>query len=112
MPGRQFAARVGASLVNAVGLPELIAKDEADYEEKALTLANDTEALVALRGKLMSKRLKSPLFDTDSFARDLEQGFNMIFDRHLHGLPPAHVDIPSDRQHKTLSSEARASAAA
>ncbi|MEX5598104.1 tetratricopeptide repeat protein [Pseudophaeobacter sp. C1-32P7] len=112
MPGRQFAARVGASLVNAVGLPELIAKDEADYEEKALTLANDTEALVALRGKLMSKRLKSPLFDTDSFARDLEQGFNMIFDRHLQGLPPAHVDIPSHRQHKTLSSEARASAAA
>jgi predicted O-linked N-acetylglucosamine transferase (SPINDLY family) len=95
MPGRQFAARVGASLVNAVGLPELIAKNEAEYEEKALAFANDLEALTSLRAKLKRKRLSSPLFDTRGFAADIERGFDMIFERHLQGLPPAHLDIPA-----------------
>ncbi|MEO3478904.1 tetratricopeptide repeat protein [Phaeobacter sp. CAU 1743] len=112
MPGRQFAARVGASLVNAVGLPDLIAKDEADYEEKALTLANDADALASLRDKLMRRRLTSPLFDTDGFTRDLEQGFDLIYDRHLRGLPPAHVNVPGERQEVGHSNKRNVSTAA
>ncbi|MDE4134878.1 tetratricopeptide repeat protein [Phaeobacter sp. QD34_3] len=112
MPGRQFASRVGASLVSAVGLPEMIVKTEAEYEEKALTLAHDLEALAALRGKLMRTRLSSPLFDTEGFARDLEQGFDMIFDRYLKGLPPAHVDVPAFKTRSTSPGGEKVSAAA
>ncbi|KAK0360716.1 hypothetical protein LTR94_026222, partial [Friedmanniomyces endolithicus] len=52
LAGRQFAARVGASLVTAIGLPELVAQSEAEYEAIALALANDRAALAALRARL------------------------------------------------------------
>ncbi|EBA18424.1 TPR repeat protein [Roseobacter sp. SK209-2-6] len=95
LPGKQFAARVGASLLHAVGLPEMIATSEADYEKRALELAHDTEAMAKIRGKLYRNRLNSPLFDTDRFARDLEKGFDLAFERSLKGQTPAHIDVPA-----------------
>ena len=112
MPGRQFAARVGASLVSAVGMPELIAKDEAEYEEKALALANDLEALASLRAKLKRRRLSSPLFDTAGFAVNIERGFDMIFERHMQGLPPAHLDVPAHTKKRNSRSVSKVNAAA
>ena len=92
-PGRQFASRVGASLVSAMGLPEMIAKSAADYEARALELANDLDALASLRSKLQRNRLSTPLFDTKGFTKALEQGFDMAYARYLQGLPPAHLDV-------------------
>lgn len=98
LPGRQFAARVGASLLTAVGLPELIAKSEADYETRALELAQSPDALAKLRAKLGQNRLKTPLFDTQKFARDLEHAFDLAHARFLRGLPPAHLDVATDTE--------------
>lgn len=96
LPGRQFAARVGASLLTAVGLPEMIATSEADYEARALELALDQDALTSLRAKLHANRRAAPLFDTQRFTQDLENAFDMAFSRHLQGLPPAHLDVPKN----------------
>ncbi len=93
LPGRQFASRVGASLVSAMGLPELIAKSAANYEARALELASDPDALASLRGKLQRNRTSTPLFDTKGFTRSLEQGFDMAYARYLQGLPPAHLEV-------------------
>ena len=93
LPGRQFASRVGASLVSAVGLPEMIAKSAAEYEARALELANDPDALAALRSKLQRNRRSAPLFDTRGFTRRLEQGFDMVYGRYLQGLPPTHLEV-------------------
>lgn len=93
MPGRQFASRVGASLVSAMGLPEMITKSAAEYEARALELARDPDALAALRSKLQRNRRSAPLFDTTGFTRSLEQGFDMAHERYLRGLPPAHIDV-------------------
>lgn len=112
LPGRQFSARVGASLVSAVGLPDMIAKDPQDYEQKALELAHDLGALASVRGRLRLQRLSAPLFDTARFARDLERGFDMIFDRYIGGLPAAHLDVPrSDPAAKRTSGSASEAAA-
>lgn len=67
--GAAFAGRVGASLLTACGLPELIAETPQDYEALALALACDPARLGTLRGKLTRA---APLFDTAKFARDLE----------------------------------------
>src|SRR5258705_228882 len=55
-PGGSFAGRVGASLLNAAGLPELIADSPAAYEERALRLARDAPMLAAIRAKLQRNR--------------------------------------------------------
>jgi len=70
--GSAFAGRVAASLLTAVGLPELIAESAEDYESLAVTLARDPARLKALREKLDAHRATAPLFDTPRLARDLE----------------------------------------
>ena len=47
--GESFAGRVGASIVTAMGLPELVTKSLADYEALALALALDPARLAALK---------------------------------------------------------------
>jgi predicted O-linked N-acetylglucosamine transferase (SPINDLY family) len=70
--GAAFAGRVGASLLEAVGLGELIAETAEDYEALALALARDPARLKHLRDRLAANRATSPLFDTPRLARDLE----------------------------------------
>lgn len=94
LPGRQFAARVGASLLTAAGLPELIARDEADYERIALHLARNPRDLDRLRARVLAARDTAPLFDTKGFARDLEEGYALAFERCASGLPPQDFDVP------------------
>lgn len=67
-----FAGRVAASLLHAVGVPELIAPTLEDYETMAVALAKDPERLAALKAKLAANRAAAPLFDTPRFARDIE----------------------------------------
>ena len=73
--GTHFASRVAASLLEAVGLPELITSSLAEYEALAIRLAGDREALSALRAKLQRQRQIWPLFDTARFVRNLEAAF-------------------------------------
>jgi predicted O-linked N-acetylglucosamine transferase (SPINDLY family) len=70
--GGAFAGRVAASLLTALGLPELITETAQDYESLALALAVDGERLEAVRAKLAANRKTMPLFDTAGFARALE----------------------------------------
>lgn len=91
--GRQFAARVGASLVSAVGLPELVVDSEADYEARALELATTPARLAGLRERLAANRLTQPLFDTVGYARKLEAGFAAVYERRLAGLPDDHITV-------------------
>ena len=75
LPGATFAARVAASLLQAVGLPELVTDNLQDYEALAGKLARDTDLLSSLRGRLAQNRLTHPLFDTDRFRRDIAKAY-------------------------------------
>ncbi|MBK9675635.1 MAG: tetratricopeptide repeat protein [Betaproteobacteria bacterium] len=70
--GDRFAGRVGASLLQAVGLDELVAETPAQYGALLLRLAADREALAGYRTYLDRERPRLPLFDTAGFARDWE----------------------------------------
>jgi protein O-GlcNAc transferase len=72
LPGRSFASRVGASLLTALSLPELIADDVAAYVVKAVGFANDRTALEALKARLGQALKVSAVFDPTAFARSLE----------------------------------------
>lgn len=87
--GETFPARVAASLLQAVGLSELITGSLEEYEERAVRLATAPTVLAGLRAKLADNRLRAPLFDTERFARHLEQAYQLVWERHTQGLPPA-----------------------
>lgn len=73
--GEVFPGRVGASLLTAAGLPELIAPSAQDYETMALALARDPARLKHIREQLAANRTTAPLFDTARFTRNLESAF-------------------------------------
>jgi hypothetical protein len=65
--------------LRAVGLPERIVEDEADYFALASALAADPQRLAALRQKLADNRQDAPLFDVSGYARHLEGLFRAIW---------------------------------
>jgi protein O-GlcNAc transferase len=91
--GTSFPGRVGASLLHAVGLPELITHSLAEYEALALRLARDPEQLSALRDKLQRNRETQPLFDTARLTRHLEAAYTTMWQRREAGLAPASFTV-------------------
>ncbi len=87
--GETFPGRVAASLLGAVGLPELITGSPAEYEALALKLARDPALLGALKGKLEHQRESFPLFDSRRFTRHLEAAYTGMVARHRSGAKPA-----------------------
>ena len=77
--GNTFAGRVGASLLQAVGLPELITPDLAAYEALALKLAGDPGELAAIRARLAENQQTSALFDAGGFAQALEAAYEAMW---------------------------------
>ncbi|MBF0294570.1 MAG: tetratricopeptide repeat protein [Magnetococcales bacterium] len=86
--GETFASRVGASLLHAVGLPELITGDWEGYFSLALDLARDPERLRVIRERLTVNRATHPLFDSAGFARDLERLYERMWQERGAGLIP------------------------
>jgi predicted O-linked N-acetylglucosamine transferase (SPINDLY family) len=93
LPGASFASRVAASLLNALGLPELIAGSDQEYERLAIAYASDPAMLAAVRGKLAEHRATHAAFDTARFTRDLESAYAAMWERHQAGLPPEHIHV-------------------
>jgi protein O-GlcNAc transferase len=91
--GRTFPGRVAASLLNAIGLPELIVRTQGEYEAMAIELATNPQRLAQLREKLERSRLTTPLFDTGLFARHIEELYMQMYERCQSGLPPDHIHV-------------------
>jgi protein O-GlcNAc transferase len=96
MAGQTFARRVSASLLTAIGLPELIVTTIAAYEQRALMLAQNRHQLSVLRSRLQHRRKSMTLFDTTRFARDLERAFAAMWARYAAGGRPALIEIGAE----------------
>lgn len=90
--GETFASRVAASLLSAVGLPDLAAGSLDAYRALALALARDPALLKGIRAKLVKARTCSALFDTPAYVRDLEVLYRRMHERRLVGLAPDHLE--------------------
>jgi predicted O-linked N-acetylglucosamine transferase (SPINDLY family) len=88
MAGETFPSRVAASLLRALGLPELITRSLADYHETALRLARNAGLLAALRERLEAGRKESQVFNADGFARNLEKAYRTMWEIHASGEAP------------------------
>lgn len=80
MEGDRTASRMTAALVSAVGHPEWIAADAADYVSKVVALSRDTSKRQELRILQRMKMSSSPLCDGSGLTRSLENAYECMFD--------------------------------
>jgi predicted O-linked N-acetylglucosamine transferase (SPINDLY family) len=86
--GQGFAGRVAASLLQSIGLPELICDNLADYEALARRLATDPAVLMELRQKLARNRTTAPVFDSERYRRHIEAAYARMWEIAQAGGPP------------------------
>jgi protein O-GlcNAc transferase len=86
--GASLVGRMAASMLEAVGLPELVAPDLAGYVALAEALARNPTRLKALRERLAQNRATQPLFDTARFTRHLEAAYVTMWENWQRGEPP------------------------
>jgi predicted O-linked N-acetylglucosamine transferase (SPINDLY family) len=94
-PGSTFAGRVAASLLYAIGLPELVTHSLEEYEAVALKLARSPKLLASIKSKLIRNRETFPLFDTARFARHIEAAYATMWERHQRGEAPVSFYVES-----------------
>jgi predicted O-linked N-acetylglucosamine transferase (SPINDLY family) len=91
--GKSFASRVAASLLHAIGLPELVTQNLEDYEALALKLARDAAQLRSVRAKLDKNRPVYPLFDTDRLRRNIETAYARMLEIAARGAAPQSFNV-------------------
>lgn len=91
LPGETLASRVAASQLATLGCPELIASNPQDYEEIAVRLGTDPEYLRAVRAKVWLRRCQSPLFNCQTYAKDMERLYQRMWQRFASGEKPFHI---------------------
>lgn len=77
--GRTVVGRMGWSILNNLGLPELAAFDDRAYIATASALANDLPRLSHLRSTLRGRMEASPLMDGKRFAEAMEAVYRQIY---------------------------------
>jgi protein O-GlcNAc transferase len=95
-PGRSLASRVGASLLHAVGLPELIVRDFDEYAALATELATNGARLESIKHKLIENRTTCALFDLKQLCRHIEAAYGTMSGIRRRGEPPRSFRVESN----------------
>lgn len=101
--GETFAGRVAASLLHAVGLPELVTHSLNEYKALATSLAREPKLLERLRNKLNANRLHSPLFDSESYTRHFEAALATMWETWAKGEAPRAFAVAEASQEVTVA---------
>ncbi len=75
LSGRTAVGRGGRSILNNVGLADLVARVSAEYVRLAVQLAGDLPRLGELRRTMRDRLIASPLMDAPRFARNVEAAY-------------------------------------
>jgi len=76
--GQHFASRVSHSILNSVGLNELVTNNLKDYTEKIHMLINDVEHRLALCKKLKNEQAMKSFYDVKQFTKDFEEAISSV----------------------------------
>ena len=81
LAGDRHASRVGVSLLNNVGLGDLVAQTPREYVDAAVRLAEDVQRRQSLRETLRQRMRESALMDPPRFARNVEEAYRTMWRR-------------------------------
>ena len=104
--GNSFASRVAGSLLNAIGLSELITTNQIEFEDKAVNLALNPNQLKLIRNKLEDNRLTTPLFDSTLLTQYIENAYEQAIQRYYKNLLPDTIIVnpePNNSLHNTIN---------
>jgi predicted O-linked N-acetylglucosamine transferase (SPINDLY family) len=101
--GKSFAGRVAASLLRAIGMPDLVTHDLDEYERLAARLALEPTVLLGLRERLRQNRLSHPLFDTDRYRQHIESAYVRMWERWQRGEAPVSFAVEPRRDEPVRS---------
>ena len=76
--GQHFASRVSHSILNSVGLNELVTNNLKDYTEKIHMLINDVEHRLSLCKKLKNEQAMKSFYDVKQFTKDFEEAISSV----------------------------------
>jgi predicted O-linked N-acetylglucosamine transferase (SPINDLY family) len=91
--GQSFAGRVAASLLRAMGMPDLVTEDIDAYERLAMRVATEPSVLRELNQRLQQNRNSQPLFDTDRYRRHIEAAYVHMWERWQRGEEAASFTV-------------------
>ena len=72
LSGHTYVSRMAGSLLNSIGLNELITFDAEHYEATAIRLAHNPSEINDLKDKLHKAKANKTLFNTQTFTREFE----------------------------------------
>jgi len=81
--GQSFPARVAASLLTTLQIPDLITNTQEEYEKLAITLANNSDQYQQIKDRLAQNLITSPLFNSQLFIHHLEELYLNMYQNHL-----------------------------
>ena len=81
--GQSFPARVAASLLTTLQMPDLITHTQEEYEKLAVTLANNSDQYQQIKDRLAQNLMTSPLFNSQLFTHHLEELYLNMYQTHL-----------------------------
>jgi protein O-GlcNAc transferase len=93
LTGNHFPSRVSASVLSALGLPELICDGPEDFTGRAVELATDTGRLHDIRTKLRENIRTKPLFNTPLYVENFESALKIVYERYTNRDHPDHVIV-------------------
>ena len=89
--GNSFQSRVASSLLRTSGLEELVTKNEKEYIEKAVYIAKNKDYLDNLKNKLINSRNTNPLFDNQTFIKDIEKAYSIVLEKYFKNQKPEDI---------------------
>jgi len=89
--GDSFAGRIAASVLNSIGLKELITQTRLEYEDLAVKMALDKKLYNRIKKKLTANKFKSALFDIKNLTKNLESAYQTVYKRYHENLGSEHT---------------------
>ncbi len=87
LEGTSFASRMASSMLQTIGLPELVSRSPEEYSSIALDLASNPDKLQEIKTRLAENIVSSPIFNPALFANHIEQAYKISFQRYQNSSP-------------------------
>lgn len=93
LAGTSPQGRVGAAILNLLGLEPFVASTPPDFVQRGLAVSSDRAELAALRAGLRSRLQACPDIQPALISDALERAFRLMWQRWRDGLPPTTLDV-------------------
>lgn len=91
--GEMYQSRVGASLLKALQMDELITYTEMEYKNLTIEIASNKEKYASIKNKLKKNLLESNLFNSEIYTKNFEKNLKLIYEKFKSDRTINHINI-------------------